>query len=687
MTNTIGSGFLFALIVAFTVRAQSPAPSATSKDILEITRDTTLDPKKTYGAIVVKASNVTIDGRGAWLIGAGEGSPKEFRGTAVSAAGVSNVTLKNIKAKGWETGLKIVDGSGWTIETCDFSDNFHDPAFGWGENGRRGGIVLERVHKSTLTKNRANRVWDACVLVDSDDNTLVENDFSHTSNTCLKLWHASSNTVTNNNLSYGIRIDPGEVHARDSTSVLIESGSNKNHFVENDCTHGGDGIFIRVLNGWVSTDNLFEGNDCSYANNNCFEAWSPRNTYRKNKANHGSYGFWLGASDQTLVEGNEASYNGLADGNHNSPHLPENGHAGIVFMFGPSSHTVVRSNTCIGNNGAGIALIGDQPTRGKKWKAFHWIIEQNALRDNRWGIFAQYADWVEVAANVYRKNKEDVHIGEGVTNFRQRGDKSATEDDAARPAPVAILKAPSFAKVGETVTFDAGGSHDRANTTLTYRWNFGDGLIATEPTIEHVFHDPGFYRVGLTVNNGLLSDLAWRDFYVVADLPETGTEGQAADWTWVDPMSKVKFIDDKATKIAGDSSLYALVEPYGGFRLNLRYPASPQAGWSLKDKTQLVFWFKGINENLPAWQDANPIVTLYESNETFVRLTPKGDFLSQPPYNEAREGWTYFAVPLAGDEQWQREGADLATAHWLTIGFDSWGAPPLRIWLDGLALQ
>ena len=129
------------------------------------------------------------------------------------------------------------------------------------------------------------------------------------------------------------------------------------------------------------------------------------------------------------------------------------------------------------------------------------------------------------------------------------------------------------------------------------------------------------------------------------------------------------------------------VAPYGGFRLNLAYPASKRAGWSLTDKTRLVFWFKGINENVPAWQDANPIVTLYESDEKFLRLTPHGDLLSTPPYNEAREGWYYFAVPLAGDSQWRREGAAIDTVNWLAIGFDSWGAPPLRIWLDGLALE
>src|SRR5262249_46277038 len=155
-----------------------------------------------------------------------------------------------------------------------------------------------------------------------------------------------------------------------------------------------------------STGNVFEKNDVSFANNNGFEAWSPRNTYRHNKANSCSYGFWLGASDQTIVEGNEASHNGDPKGFHNSPHLPGNGHAGIVFMFGPSSHTIVRGNTCVGNNGAGIALEGDQESRGKTWKAFHWILEDNTLVDNRWGIFARFADWLDVAGNTFHGNRE-----------------------------------------------------------------------------------------------------------------------------------------------------------------------------------------------------------------------------------------------------------------------------------------
>ena len=106
-------------------------------------------------SIVVKKPGVTIDGRGAWLIGASKGAPKSLTGTAISAEGVSQVILKNINAKGWETALHVRDGDGWQVENCNFSDNFHDPDFGWGENGRRGGIVLTKVSRSTLKKNKA----------------------------------------------------------------------------------------------------------------------------------------------------------------------------------------------------------------------------------------------------------------------------------------------------------------------------------------------------------------------------------------------------------------------------------------------------------------------------------------------------------------------------------------------------
>lgn len=123
---------------------------------LEITADTQLDPARTYGALIIRKSGVTIDGQGAWLIGSATDSglaAKNFKGTAILAEGVSNVTIRNINARGWETGLVVRNASGWLVENCNFSDNFHDPDFGWGENGRRGGILLDHVTRSTLLRN------------------------------------------------------------------------------------------------------------------------------------------------------------------------------------------------------------------------------------------------------------------------------------------------------------------------------------------------------------------------------------------------------------------------------------------------------------------------------------------------------------------------------------------------------
>lgn len=663
------------------VHSQDSAAAKNEGPQTVVTRDLVLDPNQQYGRLLIAASNITIDGRGVTLTGSDEPINKR-RGIAISAKGQSNVTLKNIKAHHWETGLEIVDGAKWTIENCDFSDNFHDPEFGWGENGRRGGIVLKNVHNSVLRKNVANRVWDACVLVDSDNNTLEGNNFSHTSNTCLKLWHASGNHVSKNILSHGIRIKAGEVHARDSTSVLIESGSNGNRFLDNDCTYGGDGIFVRVLNGWCSTGNRFEGNDCSYANNNGFECWAPKNEFVRNKANHCSYGFWLGGSDHTRLEDNEASFNGLQSGNHNSPHLPGNGHAGIVFMFGPSSHIVARGNTCVGNNGAGIALVGDLESRGAKWKAYHWIIEANRLHENRWGIFAQYADWVQVAGNEFKANTErGVMSAEGVSRLEVELE-SASEKPSPKPARVKLV-GPQAVRVGEAIKFTC--VPEAKAVVSKYTWDLGDGTTASSAGVAHTYKQPGFYRVGVNAASAVGTELAYRDLYVVADQAELAADASRWDFEVVDTL-KCEFSRDKENYVAGEDSVRVVLDPYHGFAARMLYPKTRNAGWPLKSKIHLAFWLKAINPNLPGWQSNNPEITLYETSERKLRLTPKRDLFTDNKYNEARDGWRYFEIPLAANADWDRVGEDVSTVNYLTIGVDSWDSQPLQLWIDGLIL-
>ncbi len=68
---------------------QADLNSSERPDVLIISKDVQLDPQRTYGRIEIRASNITVDGRGAWLIGARGGArasslgppfwPKTFR--------------------------------------------------------------------------------------------------------------------------------------------------------------------------------------------------------------------------------------------------------------------------------------------------------------------------------------------------------------------------------------------------------------------------------------------------------------------------------------------------------------------------------------------------------------------------------------------------------------------------------
>jgi len=275
-----------------------------------------------------------------------------------------------------------------------------------------------------------------------------------------------------------------------------------------------------------------------------------------------------------------------------------------------------------------------------------------------------------------------VHGVENLVDVRRRTDDQA---EITRP-PQAKLEGPSVVRVGEPTGFDASTSRDPDRRTLNFRWRVQPLATSEGPTWKVAFPSPGFYRLALTVDNGRFADLAWRDLYAVREVHELGTEQQAATWDWIDPQSKVTFADDARQKLLGKSSLRADVRPYSGGRLALRcnLPGEPTR---LTGKKALVFWLKTRNEHVPAWQDLNPLVELQSAAGQSLRLTPKRDFLSEPPYLEAREGWTYFSVPLAGDAAWTRAGDALESVSSIRLGFDSWGAPPLSIWIDGLGFE
>ena len=691
-THHFGSALRGGVTCAWLAALTSLAAPSTGEIV--VTRDLHLEPGARLSTrLVIRASHVRVDGHGATLVGPGQvGDPKslESAGLGLLIEGATDVTVTNLKVHGFATGLVVRQAQAIRIAGCDFSDNYHHPKHGWGELPPRGGVLFERVRQSVLRDNRANRVWDALHLIESDDNLITDNDFSHCSNTGAKLWRSSRNKFLHNNLSYGLRIDraAGEVHARDSTGVLLETGSDDNYWYRNDITHGGDGIFIRPLNRWVSRGNLFVENDTSYANNNCVESWSPGNTFIGNRANHGSYGFWLGGSDQTVLIGNEAAFNGLPDGYHNAPEAGF-GHGGIVIVGGPGSHARIEGNHLHHNHGGGLVFRGDGGSQGRKWRIEHWVVQQNRITDNRFGLWGRWGQGILLAGNQFTNNA----LGNFLTNVTDLIELPS--DPAVPTAPLASLLGPEVVQVGQTVRFDASASRDPRGRPLHYQW-WLEGRAGDQAVLEHVFDQPGFQRLGLTVDNGGLAALAWRDLLVVSPVArELGTEGQAARWGFDlelnhDHKARILFEDDPQAMVGG-RCLRFTPNPYPGAYATAIFPASRDAGWNFTAKTQIRFWIKGQNPNLPGYQNAGPIVRLLgRAGQLEFKPVKDANLLNDPPFSEARWLWMPISIPLAGDAQWQRSAqgeVSLERIEALSLSLDSWGGDPFTIWLDGLTVD
>lgn len=67
--------------------------------------------------------------------------------------------------------------------------------------------------------------------------------------------------------------------------------------------------------------------------------------------------------------------------------------------------------------------------------------------------------------------------------------------------PIAAISSIGPGQAGQVMNFDADASYDpvNPNSTLTYRWNFGDGSSASGQRVSHTYAQNGTYALALTV--------------------------------------------------------------------------------------------------------------------------------------------------------------------------------------------
>src|SRR5678816_49928 len=137
MNKKIPSGLIL-ILTTFALNAQlhkSPAVEKVLKKGLVITSDARIkkavykldaEQNSNEPVILIEGYRVTVDFSNATLQGSNsKKNPDEFFGVAIVISSHSaNVTIKNLKVKGYKVALLARDVASLTLENCDFSYNY-----------------------------------------------------------------------------------------------------------------------------------------------------------------------------------------------------------------------------------------------------------------------------------------------------------------------------------------------------------------------------------------------------------------------------------------------------------------------------------------------------------------------------------------------------------------------------------
>ena len=291
-----------------------------------------LTPLPGDSAVVrVRGSDVVVDFGGAHLIGAPPSAPPDrASGVAILIEGGSDVTLKRARVSGYRVGLLARRVRALRLHDNDFSHNWkprlysgfgHESLADWlsfhhnekDEWLRHGAALhLVEVDGGEIRGNIARQGMNGLLLVRTNRLRIWNNDFSFNSGLGIGMYRSSDNVVMHNRADYCIR---GYVHGvynrgQDSAALLIYEQSLRNTVAYNSMTHGGDGLFLWAGQSTMDSgqgganDNLFFGNDFSFAATNGIEATFSRNRFVGNLIEGAHHGMWGGYSFQSEVRGN-----------------------------------------------------------------------------------------------------------------------------------------------------------------------------------------------------------------------------------------------------------------------------------------------------------------------------------------------------------------------------------------------
>ncbi|HSJ63191.1 MAG TPA: right-handed parallel beta-helix repeat-containing protein [Gemmatimonadaceae bacterium] len=282
--------------------------------------------------LVVRGDDITIDFAGAELVGLDpESAPDLAAGVAIRIEGGRNVRVRNARIRGYKVAILARGTRQLELSGNDLSHNWkprlfslveHESLMDWLSYHRNeqdewlrfgAAVYLADVRGGEIRDNRVEQGMNGVMLVRSDSLRIWNNVIAFNSGVGIGLYRSSDNVIQHNHVDYNVR---GYSHGfyrrgQDSAALLIYEQSSRNIVAYNSMTHGGDGLFLWAGQSTMDTgegganDNLFYGNDFSFAPTNGMEATFSRNAFVANRIEGSDHGLWGGYSWSSFVAGNE----------------------------------------------------------------------------------------------------------------------------------------------------------------------------------------------------------------------------------------------------------------------------------------------------------------------------------------------------------------------------------------------
>lgn len=297
------------------------------------------DTSLTKPVITIEGNNIVVDFNNAILKGSNsKKDPDNFFGIAIIIRNGKNITIKNLKAKGYKIALLASNVKNLTIDNCDLSYNYRQHLNSTQEKEdisdwlshhqnekdewlRFGAAMYLRDCDSAIIKNtKVTGGQNALMITRCNYGKIYNNDFSFNSGLGIGMYRSSFNTIAYNKINFNVRGYSHGVYNRgqDSAGILIYEQSNSNYFYKNSVTHSGDGFFLWAGQTTMDSgkggcnDNKLVKNDFSFAPTNGIEVTFSRNTIMDNRIIECDHGIWGGYSYNTIISGNLFRNNRIA---------------------------------------------------------------------------------------------------------------------------------------------------------------------------------------------------------------------------------------------------------------------------------------------------------------------------------------------------------------------------------------